>query len=171
MRGGARVGRFARTRNGALRRSRKPASAGHESVQAARRNTKALRPVLEEKEQEGERSKRKEGVRRKCGGQRLVVFRLPTQQKTNLPHLLPTPYYLLLSLHPQLPAPYYLLLILWRAKRVCVLCGKSQQWDRRKMACVCGGGYLEIREVRGLNTGTQTAKAESCSPAQVPFRR
>ena len=39
--------RFARTRNGAGRRSRKPACAGHESVRAARRDTKTLRPSLE----------------------------------------------------------------------------------------------------------------------------
>ena len=64
--------RYARTRNGAVRRSRKPAGAGHESVQAARRNTKALRPVLDEKEQEGGRSKEKV-VGSKCGGQFLVT--------------------------------------------------------------------------------------------------
>ena len=42
-----RVGRFARTRNGAVCRSRKPACAGHESVRVGRRNTKTLRHVLE----------------------------------------------------------------------------------------------------------------------------
>ena len=45
--------RFARTRNGAGRRSRKPACAGRESVRAARRDTKTLRPVLEWMEQVG----------------------------------------------------------------------------------------------------------------------
>ena len=44
-----RVGRFARTRNGALRRSRKPAYAGRESVRVARRDTKTLRHVFEER--------------------------------------------------------------------------------------------------------------------------
>ena len=42
-----RAGRFARTRNGAVRRSRKPACAEHESVRAGRRDTKTLRPTLE----------------------------------------------------------------------------------------------------------------------------
>ena len=39
--------RFARTRNGAARRSRKPACAGRERVRAGRRDTKSLRPLLE----------------------------------------------------------------------------------------------------------------------------
>ena len=62
--------RFARTRNGAGRRSRKPACAGRESGWAARRDTKTLRPSLEWMEHVG-RSK-EEVVRSKCG--RFIFF-------------------------------------------------------------------------------------------------
>ena len=41
--------RFARTRNGAARRSRNPAYVGRESIRAGRRDTKTLRLVLESK--------------------------------------------------------------------------------------------------------------------------
>ena len=47
--------RFAQTRNGASRRSRKPACTGHESARAGRRGTKTLRPSLEFSTFRGER--------------------------------------------------------------------------------------------------------------------
>ncbi len=98
-----------------------PLARDTKSVQAARRNTKALRPVLEEKEQ-AVRSKEKV-VRSKCG--RFVFCCGARRTQQDVDHhtysLLPTPYSLL-------PTPS----LLWCAKRVCVLCGKSQRGDRRR---------------------------------------
>ena len=48
------------------------------------------------KSEENWGSNKEEVVRSKYGGQCLVVFRLPPQQKTKIPHLLLAPYYLLL---------------------------------------------------------------------------
>ena len=116
-----------------------PLARDTKSVQAARRNTKALRPVLEEKEQEGERSK-EEVVRSKCGRFVFCCGSRRTQQDVGLHTfslllsffslpLLPTPFSLLLAPFSSPPTLYS---PLWRAKRACVLCGKSQRGDRRR---------------------------------------
>ena len=68
-------------------RKRSSCPSKHESASPRPRREGASR----RKEREKRRSK-EQVVRSKCGGQRLVVFCLPTQQKTNLPHLRLTPF-------------------------------------------------------------------------------